>query len=71
MKTPRDMAKISDADWAASDRPILALNDGTVRVMDLMFRCASAPMEESQLPGKGGGMKGRMWVSLYLFSVTG
>lgn len=46
------MAKLCDADWAASDRPVLASVDGCVRVMDMEFATSCSPQEESQLPGE-------------------
>ena len=51
MKTPRDIPKINDLDWAASDKPTLACADGCIRVMDLKFKTGSAPMEYLVLPG--------------------
>ena len=51
MKCPKDMPKISDVDWAASDRPALACTDGTVRIMDLKFSQGSSPLEDGQLAG--------------------
>ena len=53
VKCPRDMAKLCDADWAASDRPVLASVDGCVRLMDMEFTSGCSPLEEHQLTGKG------------------
>ena len=52
IKTPRDIAKITDADWAASDKPVLACADGCVRIMDINLKTGASPMDEHQLPGK-------------------
>ena len=51
VKTPRDLAKVNDADWVASDKPALACADGCLRVMDLMFQHGSAPVCDYQLQG--------------------
>ena len=46
------MSKISDVDWAASDRPVLVSVDGIVRIMDLKFSQGSSPLEDGQLTGE-------------------
>ncbi len=43
---------MTDADWAASDKPVLACQDGCLRIMDLKLKTGSSPMEEHQLPGE-------------------
>ncbi|XP_063852322.1 WD repeat-containing protein 11-like isoform X2 [Scylla paramamosain] len=44
VKTPRDMVKVVDADWGASDRPVLATVDGCLRVMDMALRLSNSPL---------------------------
>lgn len=45
----RDYLSVIDADWCASDRPLLACSDGTVRVFDLTLQqCNSAIYEYDQ-----------------------
>ncbi|KAK2143923.1 hypothetical protein LSH36_799g00015 [Paralvinella palmiformis] len=49
VKCPKDMSKISDVDWAASDRPVLVSVDGIIRITDLKFSQGSSPLEDGQL----------------------
>ena len=51
IKSPKEIPKVTDADWAASDKPVLACQDGCLRIMDIKLRTGSSPMEEHQLPG--------------------
>ncbi len=51
IKSPKEIPKVLDADWAASDKPVLACQDGCVRILDLKLKSGSSPMEEHQLPG--------------------
>ncbi|CAH1783668.1 unnamed protein product [Owenia fusiformis] len=46
IKSPRDLPKIHDADWAASDKPVLSCADGCLRVTDIKMKNSSSPMEE-------------------------
>ncbi|XP_065339644.1 WD repeat-containing protein 11-like [Cloeon dipterum] len=46
LKSPRDIVKVSDIDWAASDKPVLATQDGCLRVMDISLTHCSSPMAE-------------------------
>ncbi len=52
MSTPKEIAKITDADWAASDKPVLACADGCVRVMDIKFKVGASPLDDHQLSGQ-------------------
>ncbi|XP_078587664.1 WD repeat-containing protein 11-like isoform X3 [Branchiostoma floridae x Branchiostoma japonicum] len=49
VKCPRDMAKVIDIDWASSDKPVLACDDGTVRVSDMDMKNACAPVTERDI----------------------
>jgi len=49
VKCPRDLAKVVDADWAGSDRPVLACADGTIRVTDLRLQQTCSSVEEHQV----------------------
>ncbi len=51
IKSPKEISKVTDADWAASDKPVVACQDGCIRILDLKLRLAASPMEEHQLPG--------------------
>ena len=42
VKSPRDIVKVVDVDWGASDRPVLATIDGCLRVMDMSLKLSSS-----------------------------
>ncbi|XP_053654760.2 WD repeat-containing protein 11 isoform X1 [Cherax quadricarinatus] len=44
VKSPRDIVKVVDVDWGASDRPVLATIDGCLRVMDMALKSSSTPI---------------------------
>nr|CAD7432286.1 unnamed protein product [Timema monikensis] len=44
LKCPKDMVKVLDIDWAASDKPVLATQDGCLRVMDMMLTASFSPI---------------------------
>ncbi|CAL4175372.1 unnamed protein product [Meganyctiphanes norvegica] len=46
LKSPRDIVKICDIDWSASDRPILATMDGSLKVMDMMLKTSNSPITQ-------------------------
>jgi len=50
VRCPKDLAKVVDVEWAASDRPVLACADGCVRVMDIACSICYSPMDDYQLP---------------------
>lgn len=43
----RDYISVVDVDWAASDRPLLACSDGTLRIFDLNLQQCSSRITES------------------------
>lgn len=51
MKSPRDVAKVVDADWTGSDRPVLATVEGCVQVFDLTLKLCSCTIEDREFPG--------------------
>lgn len=51
MKSPRDVAKVVDADWTGSDRPVLATAEGCVQVFDLALKSCSCGIEDREFPG--------------------
>ena len=53
VRSPRDVAKVVDVDWGASDRPVLALADGTLRVSDIHLKATSSPVAQYCMPGNG------------------
>ncbi|XP_066990609.1 WD repeat-containing protein 11-like isoform X1 [Macrobrachium rosenbergii] len=44
VKSPRDIVKVVDVDWGASDRPVLATIDGCLRVLDMSLKVSSSPI---------------------------
>jgi len=44
LRTPRDIGKIVDIEWAASDRAVLACQDGAVRMMGLALSGSTSPV---------------------------
>lgn len=44
VKSPRDIVKVVDVDWGASDRPVLATVDGCLRVMDMNLKTSNSPI---------------------------
>nr|CAD7258867.1 unnamed protein product [Timema shepardi] len=44
LKCPKDMVKVLDIDWAASDKPVLATQDGCLRIMDMMLTASFSPI---------------------------
>lgn len=50
VRSPKDLAKVVDVEWAASDRPVLACADGCVRVMDIACSVNYSPLDDYQLP---------------------
>ncbi len=51
LKAPKEVPKVTDAEWAGSDRPTLACADGCVRIVDLKLRQGCSPVEEHQITG--------------------
>lgn len=52
LKSPKEIAKIVDVDWAGSDRPVLATSDGCVSVYDILLKLSHCKIEDLELPGK-------------------
>jgi len=50
VRCPKDLSKVLDVEWAASDRPILACADGTIRITDITCSSGCSTMEDSQMP---------------------
>ncbi|CAG2205705.1 WDR11 [Mytilus edulis] len=51
LKSPKEIAKIIDIDWAGSDRPVIATNDGCVIVFDILLKLSHCKIEDLELPG--------------------
>lgn len=51
LKCPKDMVKVLDIDWAASDKPVLATQDGCLRIMDMILTTSSSPLMDYELQG--------------------
>jgi hypothetical protein len=49
IRCPKDLAKVIDVEWAASDRPVLLCADGCVRVMDIACSTSYSPIDDYQL----------------------
>lgn len=45
------MVKVLDVDWAASDKPILATQDGCLRVMDMSLTTSCSPIVDYEFQG--------------------
>ena len=52
LKTPKEHNRVIDADWAASDRPVIVGADGCLRVFDLKLRLTCYPVEYTDFPGE-------------------
>ncbi|XP_050396083.2 WD repeat-containing protein 11 [Patella vulgata] len=50
IKSPKEIAKISDAEWAGSDRPMLVTTNGALHVTDITLRNSSSPTDNWDLP---------------------
>lgn len=51
LKCPKDMVKVLDIDWAASDKPVLATQDGCLRIMDMTLATSYSPLMDYELQG--------------------
>lgn len=49
LRTPKDLAKVMDIDWAASDRAVLATIDGCIRIMGLSMTSSTSAMYDYNL----------------------
>ncbi|KAJ4431502.1 hypothetical protein ANN_20100 [Periplaneta americana] len=49
LKCPKDMVKVLDIDWAASDKPVLATQDGCLRIMDMTLATSYSPLMDYEL----------------------
>ncbi|XP_041368583.1 WD repeat-containing protein 11-like [Gigantopelta aegis] len=49
IKSPKDIAKIVDAEWAGSDRPCVVTTSGCVHVFDLALKIANSSIEQWDL----------------------
>ncbi|XP_072042557.1 WD repeat-containing protein 11-like isoform X2 [Amphiura filiformis] len=50
LKTPKEHNRVIDADWAASDRPVVIGADGCLRVHDIKLRLSCYPTEYTDFP---------------------
>jgi hypothetical protein len=46
------MVKVLDIDWAASDKPVLATQDGCLRIMDMTLTTSYSPLMDYELQGE-------------------
>ncbi|PSN34557.1 WD repeat-containing protein 11 [Blattella germanica] len=49
LKCPKDMVKVLDIDWASSDKPVLATQDGCLRIMDMTLTTSYSPLMDYEL----------------------
>ncbi|KAJ9582833.1 hypothetical protein L9F63_022829, partial [Diploptera punctata] len=49
LKCPKDMVKVLDIDWAASDKPVLATQDGCLRIMDMTLAASYSSLMDYEL----------------------
>lgn len=45
------MVKVLDIDWGASDKPVLATQDGCLRIMDMILATSYSPLMDYELQG--------------------
>ncbi|XP_078312770.1 WD repeat-containing protein 11-like [Crassostrea virginica] len=50
MKSPRDVAKLIDADWTGSDHPVLVIAEGCVQVFEHAKKSCSCGIEGREFP---------------------
>ncbi|XP_022080580.1 WD repeat-containing protein 11-like isoform X4 [Acanthaster planci] len=48
MKVTKEQTKLIDADWAASDKPIVVSSDGCIRVCDIKLKTTCSPMDYAE-----------------------
>lgn len=51
LKCPKDMVKVVDIDWAAPDTPVLATEDGCLRVMDCKLTQSASSLPDYTFKG--------------------
>lgn len=51
LKSPKEVAKITDIDWSGSDRPVIATADGCIIVCDILLKLTHCKIEDIDLPG--------------------
>lgn len=54
LKSPKEVAKITDIDWAGSDRPVIATADGCVIISDILLTLNHCKIDDIDLPGQFG-----------------
>jgi hypothetical protein len=59
------MVKVLDIDWAASDKPVLATQDGCLRIMDMILATSYSPVLDYEL--EGGNFCFFFFVSFYQY----
>ncbi|XP_074640587.1 WD repeat-containing protein 11-like isoform X2 [Tubulanus polymorphus] len=50
IKSPKDIAKVLDAEWAGSDKPVIITADGCLRVLDIKLKVDCSPLDDYVLP---------------------
>lgn len=45
------MVKVVDIDWAAADAPVLATEDGCLRIMDIKLSTSASPLPDYTYQG--------------------
>ena len=50
-KCPKDIPRVIDAEWGQSDKPVVLMSDGCIRIFDLTMKKASSPMVDWDLEG--------------------
>lgn len=85
-KCPKDIPRVIDAEWGQSDKPVVLMSDGCIRIFDLTMKKASSPivdwdLEEkifcpALLPSHGSllmktFLQNQTWNEKYTFKLTG
>lgn len=51
-KCPKDIPRVIDAEWGQSDKPVVLMSDGCIRIFDLTMKKASSPIIDWDLEGR-------------------
>ena len=52
IKSPKEISKVVDIDWAGSDRPALVTSTSTLHICDITLKNATSGIENWDLPGR-------------------
>lgn len=70
MKSPRDVAKLIDADWTGSDHPVLVIAEGCVQVFEHAKKSCSCGIEGREFPGTINRCCMKEFLDIYLEEIV-